>query len=438
MTPAQESTPEPTTDSTPEPPLEPAKPAGAGTYSKLDEVLQKVVREWETTELTESQAALLAPSYHQRTVLVGIQVVWPNDPYLPGLATNVTAIDNWMQANGVEVRHADPTERNSRVFGFVPVSKLGALSLLPEVEIVLSQEPYDRSASQRMAAKSAGSEATSAPEFPIWLKGYFHPDVSIVGKIKPPLISIVDRYDAGRLDADARNEPHLWCNFVPDASGSPAGNNVGVEVIFFNDPGAEAVLMTFLDDNGIPRPQPPIGIGPHGKYRTSLGITIHVSKVRSLAALTPVEAIESSQCPDLDWDWDNFGSRPSEEEDTTNAESRSNTDIPAKQGNIVRHTGSIRNEGINLHGADAWDGVSSDYNGNGVKIGILDYGFEGLEDQLSDVALSNKELPPTSRVSTFCYEVINTGFGTTVSSTVDTTDPSTCETGLDHGVATVG
>ena len=411
-----DTTPEPTTEPTEE---EPAKPDSAGDYPNLDTTLQNVVRQWETTEITEVEAARLAPSYHQRTVLAGITVSWPNEPYIAALAENVEAVDDWMEANGVTVRHADPTERTSLVFGFVPVSKLGQLSQLEYVQSVDSQDPHDDTAQSRMAARSAGASAEPKPAFPVWLKGYRHPDVSTPGKIETSIFFAVQDHEDDILTNDALTDPSTYCVFGMDSSGNHSLDFILADVEYFNDPGAEATIFAYLDEHGIDRPADVPGIIEITDHLRLMGLTMPTSTVRGLSELVAVNRIYTEPC---DSDRAPRSSAPGSHNDS---DSDGNTGAAAKSasqdGPTERQVGSIRNEAINIHRANDWHGVSYDYAGDGARIGIIDGGFEGLSDELDG------ELPPGVRVSTYCYAAGSTR--------VNTSDPSVCETNIDHGQA---
>ena len=55
----------------------------------------------------------------------------------------------------------------------------------------------------------------------------------------------------------------------------------------------------------------------------------------------------------------------------------------------------VTSQGVAAHGATAWD--TAGYRGNGVKVGIIDSGFDGFND------LMGTELPPASKVEAQCY-----------------------------------
>ena len=77
--------------------------------------------------------------------------------------------------------------------------------------------------------------------------------------------------------------------------------------------------------------------------------------------------------------------------------------------------GSVTSQGVAAHAANAWHAAG--YTGEGVKVGVIDSGFEGIS------ALIGSELP--SNVVARCYTAIG----------VFTSNLADCENGNDHGTA---
>ena len=94
-----------------------------GTYSNLGDSLADLVGQYERCEVTEDEAAALAPEHHGNMVLVKTVVTG-----------DVNAIDGWLDAQGAGPKVTiDYTPPN--ITGFVRVSLLGKLA----VQIGISQ-----------------------------------------------------------------------------------------------------------------------------------------------------------------------------------------------------------------------------------------------------------------------------------------------------------
>ena len=74
---------DPTPEPTEEPTAEPECPYTKGNYPLLDEALQDMVRKYETCELTEAEAAALAPEHHENSVLVQTNVTTAEGVLVP-------------------------------------------------------------------------------------------------------------------------------------------------------------------------------------------------------------------------------------------------------------------------------------------------------------------------------------------------------------------
>ena len=186
------------TDPTPEP--------TANEYPNLDETLAEIVRKYELGELSEEEAAALAPEHEGIRVLV--QVEAPAD--------NVDALDTWMGEKAINPRYADPDYAWPLVYAYPRVSVLGALSQQDGVTLVHALKsshpgvPISYPKPPLPVAKAA--DGTDLPELPGWLKGYPHPR-SYHEYDGGALSVLMNRYDDGEVSDETIDsfDPSVGC-----------------------------------------------------------------------------------------------------------------------------------------------------------------------------------------------------------------------------------
>ena len=168
---------------------------------------------------------------------------------------------------------------------------------------------------------------------------------------------------------DAGQQP----NTIDNPGGSPASAGEPVLVTFYIEPEQLAAVQQFMEDNDV--------------FIRNAGddyIEVHI-----LPALLPA----ASELPGV---------------------RRVDTVIPPEP----QSSGSVVSQGVALHQADAWH--NQGYRGRGVKVGIIDTGFEGFSQ------LQGSELP--GNVMARCYPPSDST--APVSSSL-----ADCEVGGDHGTA---
>ena len=167
-------TPEPTDDPTPESTPEPEYTGTVGTYPKLDDLLQDIVNKYETNELSESQAAALAPEHFRNHVLVQVNLKGRDD----------SAVEEWMGQQAIEPHYTVKKEvLTFHSYAFVPVSKLAPLSQIATVENIEAlenwlpegEEAYMPKPEPESASGQSSGESEPQAELPAWLHGYPHP-----------------------------------------------------------------------------------------------------------------------------------------------------------------------------------------------------------------------------------------------------------------------
>ena len=110
---AQEDPPVPAENPTPTP--VPEDTPTVNEYPNLDETLQKVVRQYESGEKTEAEAAALAPEHSGKMVLVQVDLT----------ATSLSAVDKWMDLQSIDVRYAVADYSPPFIYAYVRVSPAG-------------------------------------------------------------------------------------------------------------------------------------------------------------------------------------------------------------------------------------------------------------------------------------------------------------------------
>ena len=219
---AQGSDPDPTPTPTPTPTPEPPK------YSDLVTLLRDIVAKYEAEELSETAAAAKTPVYHGSSVLVEVD-----------LPTNIDVVYTWMGNQGISARYKDPEHIPPRIYSYVKVSLLGALSQQDGVTLVKPVEDRDGffAASQGAGGASGGSspDSTSEPKLPFWLKGYPYP------KLEGNLEKLVHQYEQGELTAEE----------VASKFKVREGSSVHVDIQLPPDPANTDVVAAWLKSKGV-------------------------------------------------------------------------------------------------------------------------------------------------------------------------------------------
>ena len=353
-----EPTPAPTPESTPtEPtPTEESEPR----YPNLDSTLQEIVERFEAEELSEAGAAAQAPEHHGSTVLVEV-----------GLSANVDAVDSWMGEQEISPRFKDPEYVPPHIYAYVKVSLLGALSQREGVGMVWAVEDPDAAfrESSSGASGQSGSLGTAEPELPIWLKDYPYP------KLKGNLQELVYRYEQGEMTAT-----EVASSFEDHHQGS----SIRVQVELAPDPANTDVVATWLKSKGVSS----LHIGKDEVYPNIISGLVPVSLLATLSQQPGVYRIKIAGVPGNRLAPGGFGPINPDPQSAPQGAPQSNpppTPTPTP----------VTSQGVAAHGATAWD--TAGYRGNGVKVGIIDSGFDGFND------LMGTELPPASKVEAQCY-----------------------------------
>ena len=324
------------------------------SYPNLDETLQDIVRRYEAKELSEADAAALAPEHHDTAVLVRVET-----------STAVGDVDTWMEQENINPRYANsdygPTPF---IYAYVNVSVLGSLSEQAEVIEVLSVVSpfagFEGLTIKEPARADGTARSSTGPVLPGWLKGYSGRSND---KIRGWIATMAEQHAAGTLDlAEWR-----------DSSGyGPAfrGNNVSV-IIEVKQPENRASVITWLAARDIEE-LPDLA--------TDTRIVTHVP-VALLTPLSELEAVNYVRQDGVYYGGPDLGNLP-----------------PAEAGNsITPRAGSYTSQGVAAMGADAWHPA---YTGSDVKIGIIDSGFYGYRN-----LITSGDVP--ANVAARCYTFTN-------------------------------
>ena len=289
---AQDSDADPTPTSTPTPTPTPEPPK----YPNLDATLQKIVARFETEELSESEAAAQAHTYHGSSVLATVD-----------LSANINVVDAWMEGRGISPRHANATHIPPNINAFVNVSLLGALSqqegiiqvketVPPWADSPSGQDPGGASgaggASGGTGAEGPSGDATG-PRLPLWLKGHTYHNLG------SPLDYLVDLYERGELteaEAAAQTEDYQ-------------GSSVGVEVELISDSANTDAVAAWLTSRGVSVENTLKDDDSH-----AIGAYVPVSVLGALSRQPGVVRITPLTGPNLPSEKDS-GSRPAPQSD---------------------------------------------------------------------------------------------------------------------------
>ena len=319
---AKDGEPEPTLEPTPEPP----------EYPNLDATLQEIVARFEAEDLSESEAAAQAHTYHGSSVLITVD-----------LSANIDAVDAWMAGRDVSSRHTNATHIPPNIHAFVKVSLLGALSqqegiiqvketVPPWADLPSGQDPGGASGA-RGASGGTGAEGPSGdaagPRLPLWLKGHpYH-------NLNRGLDYLVDSYERGELteaEAAAQNDFHR-------------GSAVGVIVDLISDPANTDAVIAWLKSKGVSSEYVAKHEAPHPHY---VGAYVPVSVLGALSRQPGVTRITPTRRPNLPSEKDS-GSRPAPQSDVQ-AQASSPTPTPLP---------TVVSQGVAARRAPAWRIIAS-------------------------------------------------------------------------------
>ena len=269
---------------TPTPTSEPPCPHTQGDYPKLDDTLKDLVRNFETCDLTEEEAAAKAPDHHGVQVL--IQAILNLEDTTP------KPIEAWMDEQGMNPRYTVMREGHERVYAFVQVSRLGALSKRNNVSFVeIPPNEYQGVIFEFPKPEPPrGASGTPSPELPPWLWQYEHPRT--YPGLPYRLKQIASLHDLGKSVAE------IGKMYPCGMSEGRAGFGFWVKTEQL-----AAVLKWIKDNNGSPRDQiyvesHPEG-GPYGGY-SEVAASLPPSKLEAFGIHPDVEDIKVPPC--------NFGS----------------------------------------------------------------------------------------------------------------------------------
>ena len=362
---AQDNDAEPTPAPTPTPTPTPESPK----YPNLDAKLQEIVARFEAEELSESEAAAQAHTYHGSSILVTVDLS----------SASIETVDTWMGSKDISPRQANPSHPTPNINGFVKVSLLGALSqqegviqvketIPPWADLPTGQDPGGASgaggSSGGTGAEGPSGDATG-PRLPIWLKGHPYND-----KLDSELISLVDLYERGELteaEAAARTEDYQ-------------GSAVGVIVdLVSGDPAKTDALAVWLKSKGA-------SVENILREQGAIGAYVPVSMLGALSRQPGVIRISAPRGPNLPSEKDS-GARPAPDSDV---QAQASMPTPTPLPTVV-------SQGDAAHRAPAWRTTTYGYDGAGVKVGIIDASFDGFGK------LMGGDLPPDNRVEAQCY-----------------------------------
>ena len=389
---AQDSDPEPTTAPTLTPTPEPPK------YPNLDTFLQDLVTKYEDDELSEVAAAAGAPMYYEGSIFVHIHfstdadavATWREEKQLPHLWPYVDDTQNWLAGEHIYAIYRPDPEQVPFIYAYVPVSKLGILSQREGVILVEPLEDRDGSfADSQGAAGASGSSGDTGPHHPLWLKD----DEAPYAKFSTILSGLLHRYDRGELTAEQ----------VVTKYGHGKGNSVRLSIELTPDPANTEAVAAWLRSNGVT----PSRVSTSVEFDNAITAYVPVSLLAELVKQPGIRSIPHPEPLLID-----VPILPTSTP-TPDPQSYSPTSpVPGLDQNLTV------SQGVAAHGANAWH--SAGYKGAGVKIGIIDGGFDNF------ASLMGTELPPGIRVEALCYD-----------SSDDTTpsdDVSDCA-GSKHGTA---
>ncbi len=383
---AQDSDPDPTPTPTPTPTPEPPK------YPNLDTLLQGLVAKYEAGALSETAAAVRAPVYHENRVFVDIRFStdaeavarWREETGLTHIWPYVDETEGWLAENQSGALVRPVPFKKPFIYAYVPISKLGPLSQREGVTSVAALQDQDGSfaESQGPGGASGGAstdsgDETSHPFHPEWMYP-LDPYAQIGGKLG----ELAYRYDQGELTAE-----QVVAEF---GRGSGTSVDINMEV---NAANANAIAAWLRSNGGNIRKV--IDMGP---VLTGIIGDVPVSKLSNLIQQPGVISL-----------WDDIAPRPAVRTPVpsshltpghrSNAQETRDETLPLP----TPTPGIYTSEGVAAHGVTPWK--TALYEGKGIKIGIIDSGFDNLRN------LMGTELPLAYQVESQCYVVTRDSAG---------------------------
>ena len=345
---------------------EPTPEPTVNEYPNLDETLAELVQKYESGELSEEEAAALAPDYEGRRVLV--QVEAPAD--------SVDTLDAWMGEKGINPRYTDPDYAWPLVYAYPRVSVLGALSEQDGVTLVKALKSRNPSAVLHYpkpplpVARTA--DGTPLPELPGWLKGYPHPRT--YHEYDGGALSILmDHYDDGKVTDENIDQLNRIVGCGVDVDG-----RVSLSLRVQNNPTALETVRTWLAERGITvkleREGDALGV-------KSLLVSLRPSEIKEVAELVDVARAYFYPCTSRPGSENSYEyleelrKHKAEETETEEGDGAENKSSSAPDT-------TPRYEAITVYGASAWRHHSA-----GVKVGIIDQGFVRLDNLIADNSL---------------------------------------------------
>ena len=266
---------DPTPEPTEEPTAEPECPYTKGNYPLLDEALQDMVRKYETCELTEAEAAALAPEHHENSVLVQTNVT-----------ANIGTLDDWMGEQDLKPRFAIRQDAQPHIFAFVQVSLLGALSQRDGVSAVMAlASPFDEGVEiEVIRDPNAAKYSDDEPELPVWLKGVPYP--GIYPTMREDLRRLIVMYDAGELTDAVKTGDAYGCAFRDD--------NMLITA-YVNDDAAATRVKSWLAQKGVDMSLGRVGFSS-ARRTPMLSYLVPVSAVGDLSKQPGVYRVATKSC----------------------------------------------------------------------------------------------------------------------------------------------
>ena len=359
-------------------------------YSKLDETLQEVVRQYEVDEVTEKQAAAVAFEFYRGTVLVHVVLTSDND--LDQIATNTPLVQAWFETNEIDPAWTDPFVENPTAYGYIPVSKLGAFSQQDYLHFLKTSEPHvidglTENTNADKALKSAANREKPTLSA-LTLKGYRDYDGDKEWKFALVLEVVEDAEDGEFSIDDYGNDTRCW---VRDGKAT-------VEVRVRNTSEHVTALQDWLTNNDISAP-PDWAVYDRNEHVKGFVLSkIPLTKIRDMAQLDGVLEFVPNRCAI------NTAPTPPSRGDPRDGDNlaslEGNTwDSTASSGNEQWGTGTYKSQGVTAHNADDW--YDSGYDGSGVRVGLIDIGLKGLT-----ASVEGNELPDndqSNRIQGKCY-----------------------------------
>ena len=307
-------------------------------YPNLDETLAELVQKYESGELTEEEAAALAPDYEGSRVLV--QVEAPAD--------SLDALDTWMGEKEINPRYTNPDYAWPLVYAYPRVSVLGPLSEQDGVTLVKALKSRSPDVVMHYPKPplpvTRTADGTPLPELPGWLKGYPHPRT--YHEYDGGALSILmDHYDDGKVTDETIDYLNRTVGCGVDDDG-----RVFLSLRVQNNPTALETVRTWLAEREITVKLEREGDAPGVK---SLLMSLRPSEIKEVAELVDVARAYFYPC----------SSRPGSENSYEYLEElrkQKAEETDTEEGNGTENNSSSapdttpRYEAITVYGASVW------------------------------------------------------------------------------------